>query len=217
MAGEELQVVRLRDDFYRDGFNKILIALATIIGSIIFLIVISIHLYLAKPPPVYFGTDNEWRVLAPIPLNQPYLTTADLSQWTSETLPSLFAYDFVNYANQLQNNAQFFTDDGWKKFLDQINIYASSNLVQNSKMFLNPAAAGAPFVLNQGLLNGRYAWWIQMPINVTFITATKSYTQPLVVQALIVRISTLNNLYGVAIDNFIVTKGTGDQVIINNK
>lgn len=215
MAGEELQIVRLRNDFYRDGFNKLLIALIALVASIIFLIAISVYLYMDKPPPVYFSTDNEWRVLQPVPLTEQYLSTADLIQWVSETLPAVFTYDFIGYTKQLQDNSQYFTANGWKKFLDQINEYANYNNVQSNKWFINAAPAGAPFILNQGVLDDKYAWWIQMPINVNYISVTKSNSQALVIQALVVRVSTLNNLSGVGIENIIVTKGTGEQIRIN--
>ena len=66
MAGEELQVVRLRDDFYRDGFYKVLFALATIIIAILSMVALSVYIYVTKPAPVNFSADNEWRILPPV-------------------------------------------------------------------------------------------------------------------------------------------------------
>lgn len=214
MAGEELQVVRLRDDFYRDGFYKILLALLTIIVAITFLVLLSVYLFLAKPPPVNFRVDNDWRILPPVPVDQVYLSTPDLIQWVSQTIPTTFTFDFVSYTKQLKNYAQYFTSNGWSKYLDQINTYVNYNYVQSDKVFVNTNAGGAPFILNQGMLSGRYAWWIQMPINVHYITVDRNGASPLVVQALIVRVPTLNNLYGVGIDNIIVSKGSGEQIQI---
>ena len=48
-------------------------------------------------------------------------------------------------------------------FLEQVNVYANFNTIQSSKLFVNSEASGAPFfILSQGLLDGKYAWWIQM-------------------------------------------------------
>ena len=44
------------------------------------------------------------------------------------------------------------------------------------------------------------SWWVQMLININY---SGGYTQPLNLQVLIVRVPTLNNLYGVAIENII--------------
>lgn len=214
MAGEELQVVRLKDDFYRDGFYKILLALLTILVAITFLVLLSVSLFLAKPAPVNFRVDNDFRILPNVPVDQEYISQPDLIQWISQTLPIVFTFDFVSYTKQLKNAAQYFTSNGWSKYLDQINVYVNFNSVQDQKIFVNSYAAGAPFVLNQGVLSGKYAWWIQMPINVHYITVDRHSIQPLVIQALIVRVPTLNNLYGVGIENIIVSKGNGEQIHI---
>jgi hypothetical protein len=202
MAAEDLQVIRLRDNFCRDGFRKVLFALSMVITTIVLLIAASLYLFLDKPPPVHFSADDEWRILSPVPLPQPYLSMPDLIQWTSTVLPALFNYDFVNYQDQLKENLQYFTNDGWKKFLGLINNYAAYNAVQKGKLFIQGSANGAPFALNQGLLGDKYGWWVQMSVNITYSTG---YVQPLDLQVLIVRVSTLNNLYGVAIDNIVLS------------
>lgn len=213
MAVEELLVVRLKDDFYRDGFYKTLTALTIIIAAIVLLISLSVYIYVTKPNPVYFSSDDEWRILSPVPVDQVYISDPDLIQWVSETIPAVFTYDFINYTDQLKGYTQYFTTNGWQKFLEQINEYANFKTIQDSKLFTNAAPAGAPFVLNKGMLNGRYSWWVQMPVALNYISANGSSTTSLVVQALVTRVSTLNNLSGVGIENIIVVKGGGDQII----
>ena len=85
------------------------------------------------------------------------------------------------------------------KFLEQVNVYANFNTIQSSKLFVNSEASGVSFILSQGLLDGKYAWWIQMPINIQYINVEKMTLTPLVIQVLITRVPTLNNLYGVGI------------------
>lgn len=209
MAVDESEVIRLRDDFYRDGFNKVLISLVIIITAIVFLILLSIYIYTSKPPPVNFKTDNEWRILAPVPLNEPYLSTADLIQWVSTALPGSISFDFINYTKNLQNAAQYFTNNGWPKFLDLVNQYANYNNVINNKLFVSGTAAGAPFILNQGMLEGKYGWWVQMPLMVNNVSFAGNSNQEIMIQALVVRVPTLNNISGVGIDNLIVNKVSG--------
>ncbi len=207
------QTVRLKNDFYRDGFYKVSLALGMVFAAVALLLALLVYLFLEKPQPVNFAVDNEWRILPPVALDQPYLNTPDLLQWVSDVLPIAFTYDFVNYDNQLRDVSQYFTADGWKKFLDLLNIYANSNTVQMSKQFINGNADGAPIPLNQGLLQGVYAWWVQMPIDIHYINLNKEDDTLLTVQVLVVRESTLNNLNGVAIDNIVVSKekGTGPR------
>ena len=213
MAVEELQIIRLRKDFNRDGFRKVLFILGVFIVVIILLIATSIYLLLDKPAPVKFSTDNEWRIVKPVPMEQPYLAQSDLIQWVSNVLPGLFNYDFINYKDELQKNEHYFTENGWKKFLSLLNSYVAYATVARAKLFINGSAEGAPFILNQGLLAGRYSWWVQMPVSINY---SGGYSRALDLQVLVVRVSTLNNLYGVAIENMLVPneeKSVGSKVL----
>lgn len=206
MAEDELQLVRLRNDFYRDGFYKVIIAFALILLSIAMLGGISFYLYIEKPAPVSFQADTEWRAFPPIPIDKPYKKTPDLLQWVSDVLPSLFTYDFLNYKEEQAPLQEYFTEDGWKKLGDLLKTYANIEVIQNAKLFVNGEAGGAPTILNQGLLNGRYGWWVQMPIVIHYSNTDRHYDSSLVVQALVVRTSTLDNLSGIAIDNILEVK-----------
>ncbi|MCE3238574.1 MAG: hypothetical protein K0R24_1555 [Gammaproteobacteria bacterium] len=207
---EGFQVVHLRSDFYCDGFRKILFALGIALLVTFLLIATVIYFLLDKPSPVNFSTDNEWRIVKPVPVDQPYLSTPDLIQWVSR-VPTLFNYDFVNYKSELQDNAQYFTENGWKKFLELLNSAIPYATIMNAKLFVNGTAEGAPYVINEGLLAGRYSWWVQTSVNINY---SSRYTQSLNLQVLVVRVPTLNNLYGVAIDNIISPdKSTKDKVV----
>ena len=210
VAEDELKIVRLRNEFYRDGFNTILLALSLIGLAIVLLCTVSVYLFLQKPAPVTFATDNEWRVVPPVPVNQPYLINADLMQWVSDAIPKFFTFDFVGYKDQVDNLKQYFTDSGWKRFTNQINVYANDNTVHNSRMFMSGAAKGAPVIVSDGLLpDGSYGWWVQMPIKVAYNIGGKLSENTFAIKVLVVRVSTLNNLSGVLIDNIEVLKNEG--------
>src|SRR5690242_3880191 len=129
MAADEIQTIRLRNDFYRDGFRKALLALGIISVTVVLLIATFIYLIVTKPSPIYFATGDEWRVLPNAPLDQPYLRSSDLVQWVSKALPDSFQYDFIDYMAKFKDHQQYFTDQGWQVFVNIINRYASFNKV----------------------------------------------------------------------------------------
>lgn len=207
MASDELEVVRLRIDFYRDGFNKVFITLLMTLLGIVLLCAVMVGLYLQRPAPVVFATDKDWRIVAPVPVNQPYLSDADLLQWVSDVLPDSFTYDFINYKDQNQALRQYYTNQGWDKFVAILNTSASYNAVTSGKYFVNGSALGAPTIENEGMLpEGNYGWWIKMPVNVHFESLDKANDSALTLRVLVVRVSTLNNLSGVAINDVVVVK-----------
>jgi len=220
MAGDELQLIGLRDDFYRDGYYKALIAVGVLLAAIALLASVSVYLQISKPDPVVFATGDEFRTLLPVPVNKPYVSTPDLIQWVSEVVPKGFRLDFVNYNLQLKNVSQYYTENGWKSYLDIVKVYADYNTILAGKLFKSATVGGAPFIVNQGLLpGGIYGWLVQMPFSIgnsNIRNADGSNNNPkIVIQALVVRIPTLNNLSGIAIDKLTVIKGAGEETTSN--
>jgi hypothetical protein len=214
MAAEESDVVRLRSEFTRDGFYKIFIALVMMVAAIVLLVAVSFSLYVEKPSPVTFDTDADWRVFPPVPVNQAYVSSADLLQWVSMVLPKSFSFDFVGYTNELNDLPQYYTQNGLKKLMDLLNTYAEPKTIQDSKLFIQARPSAAPSVfqegpIGQGDLSGRYGWWVQMPLTIHYSSPNKVYDTPLALQVLVVRIPTLNDLTGIAIEDITVSKAGG--------
>src|SRR3990167_11287251 len=193
MAETGSSIVELHDDFYKDSFVKVVMVIIGVCIAILSLMSISLYLYLSKPAPVTFNTDIEWRVQADVPVSLPYVSEPDLLQWVSEAIQNAFVYDFNNYDDQLKHAAKYFTTNGWKVFLDQLNNYANYNTVQTNKLFVNATPSGAPYIIRKGLLSGQYAWWVQMPVDINYTGYQSLPKKSLILQILIVRISTMNN------------------------
>jgi intracellular multiplication protein IcmL len=202
---QQQQTVELRDDFYRDGFGKIVFVMLSIVLAILILVMLSLFLYLDKPKPVVFAMSEGWRIQPEVPVNQPYLPTPIILQWIGDILPRVFTYDFINYDEELEHSSQYFTTEGWDNFANELNTYVNYNNVQAYKLFVNARPAGAPFILNQGLLSGRYAWWVQMPLEIV-ASGNQNAKRTVTFQILVVRVSTLNNLIGISIDKVVELK-----------
>jgi intracellular multiplication protein IcmL len=208
MAGEELEIVRLRNDFYRDGFYKVFIALTMAAFAVVILVGASFYLYTHKPAPVTFYTDSDLRAFPLHPVTEPYVKQADLIQWVSEVLPASFTFNFVDYDKQLKNLQQYYTPKGWAALATQLNIYANPKSIDSTKLFVNAGASGTPTIPNQGMIDGRYGWWIQLPLKINYSNLDKHSDTAITLQALVVRVPTTNNLTGLAIDNVVVTVST---------
>lgn len=216
MAEEELQLISLRDDFYRDGYYKALAIIGVLLIAIALLVSASLYLQLSKPDPVVFGTGDEFRTLLPVPVDKPYPTEPDLLQWASDVIPKAFTYDFINYNLQFKNASQYFTPNGLKSYTDQLKMYVDYNTIISGKLFSNAVPTSAPVIRNKGLLpEGVYAWLIEMSINLSYSNVNRGNAVSLLIQAIVVRVPTLNNLSGVAIEKLTVLRGAGDQIISN--
>ena len=209
MAEDALAAVTMRNDFYRDGQRKIMIAL--IISIFISFILTSLLVYLLTHPPApkYFATSISGRITPLFPLDEPNQSDSAVLQWANQAAIAAFTYNFVNYRDELQASSGFFTADGWTQFLNALQQSNNLDAVKAKKLIVSAVATRAPIILQKGLLNGVYSWRVQMPILVTYQSASEFSQQNNVVTMLINRVSTLNSPRGIGISQFVVGPASG--------
>lgn len=205
MADEASEVVRLRHDFYRDGYRKLV---GILLFSILIVVILASSLaYIVTHPPApkYFATDSTGRIIPLVALNQPNMSTPAILQWANTAAVAAFSYNFVNYRKELQAASTFFTPAGWEAFESGLKDSNNLDAVIAKKLVVSAVATGAPVVLQKGVIAGRYSWRVQMPLLVTYQSAGGMTQQQLILKMLITRISTLNSARGIGIAQFIAT------------
>ena len=207
---KDWQTLKLHDNFYRDQFIKVILIIVSIFMIIIFLGFLSFYLYWNKPEPILFPVGQDFRVEPLVSLEDPNLSLPEVFQWVSDVIRKSFIYDFKNYQNQVKLNEQYFTDNGWKTFLNQLNLYVNYTNVQTNKLFVYGELSAAPTLINQGVVNGRFIWIIQMPVTIVFAGYRPLPRKTLNFEIRVVRVTTEDNLAGVAIDNIILA-ATGSK------
>lgn len=209
MAQDALTAVKLRNDFYRDGQRKIIFAL--LFSVLINFILASLLVYMLTHPPApkYFATSISGRITPLYPLDEPNQSDSAVLQWANQAAIAAFTYNFVNYRDELQASSGFFTSDGWTQFLNALQQSNNLDAVKAKKLIVSAVATRAPIILQKGLLNGVYSWRVQMPILVTYQSASEFSQQNNVVTMLITRVSTLNSPRGIGIAQFVVGPASG--------
>ncbi|GGI89918.1 type IVB secretion system apparatus protein IcmL/DotI [Legionella impletisoli] len=210
MAEDALTAVSIRNAFYRDGQRKIiLILLISMIANVVFG---SILFYIITHPPLpkYFATSINGRITPLFPLNEPNQSDSAVLQWANQAAIAAFSYNFVNYRSELQAASGFFTANGWTQFLNALQDSNNLEAVKAKKLIVSAVATRAPIILQKGVLNDRYSWRVQMPILVTYQSASEFTQQNNVVTMLITRVSTLNSPRGIGISQFVVGPASGE-------
>lgn len=203
MVQDALKLVKLRSDFYRDSYRKVTLALLAAVIAIIGLVVVVVFLLASKPTPKYFATTDSGRIIPLIPLNQPNLSDNAVLQWASQALISVYSYDFLHYRQTFQDSRKYFTAGGWSSFMSALKQTKTLDAVQDKKLIVSAVLSGAPIVSNRYIENGRYVWEVQMPFQVTY-QGTETYSQSLLATLKIVRVSTLDNPYGIGIAEIVI-------------
>ncbi|NCT56284.1 MAG: type IV secretion protein DotI [Legionella sp.] len=204
MANDALTAVTLRNDFYRDGQRKMMVILLLSFISNILMASLLAYLLTHPPAPKYFATSINGRITPLFALNEPNQSDSAVLQWANQAAVAAFTYNFVNYRTELQASSGFFTSEGWTQFLTALEDSNNLDAVRAKKLIVSAVATSAPIILQKGVLNGRYSWRVQMPMLVTYQSASEFSQQRNVVTLLISRISTLNSPRGIGIAQFVV-------------
>lgn len=209
MAEDALVAVTLRNKFYKDSQRKIMLAL--LVSVLVNFVMGSLLVYIITHPPMpkYFATTINGRITPLFPLNEPNQSDSAVLQWANQAAIAAFSYNFVNYRDELQAASGFFTPSGWQQFLNALQQSNNLEAVRVKKLVVSAVATRAPIILEKGVLNGRYSWRVQMPILVTYQSASEFTQQNNVVTLLITRISTLNSPRGIGISQFVVGPASG--------
>ncbi|MGL6028903.1 MAG: type IVB secretion system apparatus protein IcmL/DotI [Legionella sp.] len=209
MAEDALAVVTLRNQFYKDSQRKVILALLIAILVNLVLGFMIMYMITHPPAPKYFATSINGRITPLFPLNEPNQSDSAVLQWANQAAIAAFTYNFVNYRDELQSSSGFFTAAGWDQFLNALQQSNNLDAVKAKKLIVSAVATRAPIILQKGLLNGSYAWRVQMPILVTYQSASEFTQQNNVVTMLITRVSTLNSPRGIGISQFVVGPASG--------
>lgn len=209
MAEDALTVVTLRNKFYKDSQRKVMLAL--LVALLVNLVLASMLVYILTHPPApkYFATSINGRITPLFPLNEPNQSDSAVLQWANQAAIAAFTYNFVNYRDELQASSGFFTAEGWDQFLNALQQSNNLDAVKAKKLIVSAVATRAPIILQKGVLNGSYSWRVQMPILVTYQSASEFTQQNNVVTMLISRVSTLNSPRGIGISQFVVGPASG--------
>jgi intracellular multiplication protein IcmL len=209
MKEDALQVVKLRNEFYRDNYRKVVAAL--LLSFFILLILAAALFYIVTHPPAprYFATSSDGRIVSLTPFHYPNLSNAAVLEWANTAATAAYSYNFVNYRQALQAAADYFTPEGKQMFFDAIKSSNNLQAVIAKKLIVSAVATGVPVILEQGIMVGRYTWKVQIPMLITFQSASQFSQQSVTVTMLVVRVSPLESPRGIAIAQFIVSGGGG--------
>ncbi|KTD39997.1 type IVB secretion system apparatus protein IcmL/DotI [Legionella parisiensis] len=209
MAEDALTVVALRNKFYKDSQRKVILALLIALIVNIVLAALLVYMITHPPAPKYFATSINGRITPLFPLNEPNQSDSAVLQWANQAAIAAFTYNFVNYRDELQASSGFFTPEGWDQFLSALQQSNNLDAVKAKKLIVSAVATRAPIILQKGVLNGSFSWRVQMPILVTYQSASEFTQQNNVVTMLITRVSTLNSPRGIGISQFVVGPAAG--------
>ena len=191
------------NDFYRDHYHHVLIALILTIFLLIVGVGVVLYQTLHRPLPAYHAMQASGEKMRLEPYKEPNLLPETILRWASKAAITVYTFDFVNYKKELAAARPYFTEAGWADFVTSLNDVV--NRVAKNQLFVNGVVDGTPVISNEGPMPGKgYVWRIQIPFLVTYQAAQALNKQHFIVVITIVRVPTTVNPQGIGIDQFVM-------------
>jgi len=147
------------------------------------------NIYMAARPPKnsYFATDRDGRIQPLTPIDRPISSLTDLTTWVANSVVQAYTFDFANWRTQMSAAQTNFTPAGWRGFENALKDSGLLATVLERHYVTTAVPTSAPVLINQGLVQGRYAWKLSMPLLVTYQSSERTVPQNLMVEIVVVR------------------------------
>lgn len=205
----EQQIEFAKNEGYRDNYRTTIKWLAVMSVVCVGLTAVLAYLSMTMRDTRYYATTSTGVVTPLHSLNEPVVTDKYMLQWSALAVRSLFNLDFVHYQEQLDQAKTNFTAAGWKNVDDALKTSGFLASITDNKLEANAVISGPAVVLNTAVYHGRYTWRVQMPVLVTYTSASESKRTRFMVTMNVQRVPVLNAYKGIQISDFEVSYDKG--------
>ncbi len=135
--------------------------------------------------------------------NARLLSRDDLLLWVQEVVGNIYTFNAITYQQRFNDIlAKDFTPDGADSFRQVLNDSQLLKQVTTQQLNLTSIVSDQPVILREGFLLGEYSWKVQMPVLLTFESASETTTKRIIVTVLIINVPTEESPQAVAIQEF---------------
>ena len=193
-----------RNEYYKDGFRNLL-KIAFVEGVVIVGLIMALlfFMYTTKPQDRYFATTADGRIMKMTPLNEPNMNPAALMSWVAQAATEVMTFGFHDYRRRLSEAQAHFTRRGWESFTQALTRSRILEMVEQNQQVVTAVPRSAPTLLQEGIVKGKYRWYVQLPLLVTYKSGAQSRAEKLNIRIAVERVPTLENASGVGIAQWI--------------
>lgn len=145
-----------------------------------------------------------------VPLNQSNLPSQEVLNWATKGIIEIYSYNYKNFSQVLTGIRRHFTTEGYDSYMKALDDSKNLTAVQDKRLTVSAAATGKGKVVKESDVNGIYTWVIQIPILVTYQSATETINQNLTVNAEIVRVTNTESAVGIAFHSITASLATAE-------
>lgn len=180
-----------RNDAWRKAFR--LSASANLVMAVVALaaVLMAWHAFASRPEPRYFATRADGGIVPLVAVSLPFLNNGQVANFAVEAVTRAFTMDFKNWRGDLaEASAYFQRPEGWNGFLAAIEASGTLDFVRERRLVSSAVANGAAIVDDGMDARGRYSWTVQIPLRITFESASERSVEEMIAEVVVSRLPT---------------------------
>jgi hypothetical protein len=202
VAQKALMVVALRNKFFFMLYrNALLVFLASLLC--LFFTIVLTFVFAGKPvSPRYIAINEDGSYINLSPLSE-CKPDVEVQNFVMSATKRLFRYDHLNYGDQIQDAAYYFTvPDGWNAYLTSYRASKTLDAVKENRWIVTVNVNSIPQITKVGVVDGICTWDIKLPVNVMYM-GNKAQSVSLNLYFRVKRQSVIQNPEGLGISNLV--------------
>lgn len=188
-----------RQAYARERYELLLKTLYGLIALLGVSLLLNFWLALRPVEIKYFATDSLGQIRPLTALDRPIQSKGEVVNWTTNAITQAFTFGFSNYRESFEVAKLNFTDSGWRGFQQAVEARKILADVIENKYVTSSALREAPVVSQEGIVDGRWGWKIEVPMLVTYESASAHQTVGFLAEVIVVRRPESENPSGLGI------------------
>lgn len=206
--------VIIRNVYAKAQYRKFIMVFWLSFVSMIISVLALFMIVITPIPPRYIAITPSGALLQEKPLSDgSSFDDGDILEFSLQAVKRINTYDFLNYKYQWQEEMDVFTDNGWKRYAQQIVDTQLVNAIDGQKIISTFTLSKPPVIADKKVgTDGVYKWIVFLPGTITYFynvnkngdSATEKNEIQTNIKLYIVRTKLAENPRGIAVDVYSV-------------
>lgn len=185
------ETILARHELYRTAFKYSALANLVMAACLLAAVAFAWKGWTARPEPRYFATREDGGIIPLVAISNPFLNPGQVTNFAVEAVTHSFSTDFANWRDDMSEASEYFQrPEGWQSFLAALQSSGMLDFIRENRVVSSAVANGAVIIEDGIDARGRYSWTVQVPLTVTYESASQRTSQSLLAEVVVARLPT---------------------------
>ncbi len=158
-------------EWYKLGYKNAIFVSLILSCILCFSLLFNFIQVFSSPSPKYFAFTNDLRIKNLVPLNKPTITQNGLLNWVSRVVVDTMEIDFLHWKKSLIRVKPDYMEKTFNELITSLKDSGNLDMIIKQKLIVSATIDGTPIITAEGVLSGRKAWKIEIPLTLSYQTS----------------------------------------------